>query len=216
MDKILNHLRVSPVVPVFYHDDLEYCKRVLETSYEAGIRVFEFVNRGALALRNFEGLYKHKKKYFPDMFLGMGTIKTAEEVEQFSSLGAEFIVSPIINIDVARAAEKFGVFWIPGCMTPTEISVAESLGAVLIKLFPGDVLGANFLRSIKPLFPNLKFMPTGGVTVQRENVENWKESGVFSIGIGSKLFDGSTPAEPKLHNIHESCKKLLNWMKSLE
>ncbi|MCL8000748.1 hypothetical protein M8994_21400, partial [Brucella sp. 21LCYQ03] len=106
----------------------------------------------------------------------------------FLALGAEFIVSPIVSADIAQETLAKGYDWIPGCMTPTEITLAESLGASLIKLFPGDALGPKFVKAIKPLFPNLHFMPTGGVDVEKENIDGWFNAGVFSVGLGSKLF----------------------------
>src|SRR5690606_36823724 len=118
-------------------------------------------------------------KYYPEMTLGIGTIKTAEQVLEFSALGAEFIVSPIVSVTIAEAAKESQLFWIPGCISPTEIALAESMGTALVKLFPGDVLGPTYLKAIRPLFPNLNFMPTGGVTIAHDNVVSWKEAGVF-------------------------------------
>ncbi|MFZ4863658.1 bifunctional 4-hydroxy-2-oxoglutarate aldolase/2-dehydro-3-deoxy-phosphogluconate aldolase [Sphingobacterium sp. Mn56C] len=185
---IIDKIKAAPVIPVFYHDDLEYCKAVLSQSYAGGIRVFEFVNRGAAALRNFEALMAFKQAHYPDLALGIGTIKNAQQVADFAALGAEFIVSPIIDAAVVAAAKAHSLYWIPGCMTPTEIAFAESLGADLVKLFPGDVLGPQFLKAIKPLFPNLKFMPTGGVDVTELSIKSWRDAGVFAVGLGSKLF----------------------------
>src|SRR5690606_29677735 len=90
--------------------------------------------------------------------------------------------------EIAEAALTGDVLWVPGCMTPTEISLAEDLGAPLVKLFPGDTLGAGFLKSIKPLFPGMRFMPTGGVNPTEESISGWFDAGVSAVGLGSKLF----------------------------
>src|SRR5690606_15124913 len=127
----LDQISHSPIIPVFYHQDPGYCCLILDTCYSAGIRVFEFVNRGAQAARNFEILNLHKQKYYPEMTLGIGTIKTAEQVLEFSALGAEFIVSPIVSVTIAEAAKESQLFWIPGCISPTEIALAESMGTAL-------------------------------------------------------------------------------------
>lgn len=185
---VIQKIKEAPVIPVFYHDDIAYCKEVLSKCYQGGIRVFEFVNRGPLALENFELLMAFKKEHYPDLFLGIGTIKSASQVDSFAALGAEFIVSPIIDATVVEAAKKHNLYWIPGCMTPTEVALAESLGADLVKLFPGDILGPSFLKSIKPLFPSLKFMPTGGVDTTESSIKQWREAGVYAVGLGSKLF----------------------------
>lgn len=177
-----------PVIPVYYHEDVHTCIEVLKASYAGGIRVFEFTNRGQNATQNFKALLAYRNEYLQDMKLGIGTIKTVAQAETYIDLGADFIVSPIVKADLAAVTAANQLLWIPGCMTPTEINLAEELGAPLVKLFPGDTLGPGFLKAIKPLFPNLKFMPTGGVDVDKNNIENWLNAGVTALGFGSKLF----------------------------
>lgn len=177
-----------PVIPVYYNDDPEICVEVLKASYAGGIRVFEFTNRGQNAAQNFKALLEYRNTYLPDLQLGIGTIKTVAQAEAYIELGADFIVSPIVRADLAQVTSAHHILWIPGCMTPTEINLAEELGAPLVKLFPGDTLGIGFLKAVKPLFPNLKFMPTGGVDVNKENIDNWLNAGVTALGFGSKLF----------------------------
>lgn len=191
MTTVSNSLKVIqeyPVIPVYYHDDAQTCLEVLKASYAGGIRVFEFTNRGAKAPDNFKVLLDYRNEHLPELKLGIGTIKTVEQAKAYIQLGADFIVSPIVRADLAEVAAAHNIFWIPGCMTPTEINLAEELGATLVKLFPGDTLGPGFLKAIKPLFPNLKFMPTGGVDVNKENIDSWLNAGVTSLGFGSKLF----------------------------
>lgn len=187
MQDILDTIAQAPVLPVYYNDDLGSCIQVLEACYTGGIRVFEFVNRGTHAATNFESLMAYKKENMPDLKLGIGTIKTKSQAQQFLDLGAEFIVSPIFNAAIATCTIEQGILWIPGCMTPSEIAQAEELGVPLVKLFPGDVLGTTFLKAIKPVFPNLKFMPTGGVGIDAANIQAWRQAGVFAVGLGSKL-----------------------------
>lgn len=212
MEDILLHIKGSPVIPVFYHDDISYCQNILEVCYSAGIRTFEFVNRGEKALSNFEALRKMTDRDLPGLRLGIGTIKSMDEAARFTNLGADFIVSPIFDSAIADYAVRHEVFWIPGCMTPTEIARAESSGATLIKLFPGDILGPDFLKSVKPLFPDLYFMPTGGVQLDKKNIKAWRDAGVLSIGVGSKLFEGSSPEYPATDKIFSRVKKLLDFM----
>ncbi|MFA4868735.1 MAG: bifunctional 4-hydroxy-2-oxoglutarate aldolase/2-dehydro-3-deoxy-phosphogluconate aldolase [Pedobacter sp.] len=191
MTKETNPLKVIqayPVIPVYYNEDADTCIEVLKATYAGGIRVFEFTNRGGNATENFKALLAYRNEHFADMQLGIGTIKTVEQAEAYIKIGADFIVSPIVRADLAKVCADHGVMWVPGCMTPTEINFAEELGAPLVKLFPGDTLGIGFLKAIKPLFPNLKFMPTGGVDVNKENIDNWLNAGVTALGFGSKLF----------------------------
>jgi 2-dehydro-3-deoxyphosphogluconate aldolase/(4S)-4-hydroxy-2-oxoglutarate aldolase len=183
----------------------------MKASYAGGIRVFEFVSRGAKALENFKILLDYKKAHLSDLLLGIGTIKTAAQAQAFISAGADFIVSPIVLKEIAEVTLDRGVLWIPGCMTPTEIALAESLGAPLVKLFPGDTLGPGFLKAIKPLFPNVKFMPTGGVDVAEDNIRGWFEAGVYSVGLGSKLFNAPTDATDYTW-LSERAQKLFGWI----
>jgi len=185
---MLDTIQRYPVIPVYYHDGEATCTEVLKACYAGGIRVFEFVDRGSRAKENFEALLRYKNAHFPDLKLGIGTIKTADRAKEFVELGAEFIVSPIVSAEIATETLDKGILWVPGCMTPSEIALAERLGAPLVKLFPGDTLGPKFLKAIKPLFPNLKFMPTGGVDAEEGSIRGWFAAGVFAVGLGSKLF----------------------------
>jgi len=209
---ILDTIEHYPIIPVYYNDDVDKCIETLKNCYAGGIRVFEFVNRGEKALENFKALLAYKNQHIPDLKLGIGTIKTAQQAKDFADAGTEFLVSPIVKAEIAGVAKEYNLEWIPGCMTPTEIALAEELNAKLVKLFPGDTLGANFLKAIKPLFPNLKFMPTGGVDTTEESIKSWREAGVFSVGLGSKLF--AVPNDSSNENwLAERCSKLLEWAK---
>jgi 2-dehydro-3-deoxyphosphogluconate aldolase/(4S)-4-hydroxy-2-oxoglutarate aldolase len=123
--------------------------------------------------------------------LGVGTIKTITDAEIFIAAGADFIVCPIINPAVAEIARKAKLLWLPGCMTATELHLAESSGAVLVKIFPGNILGPSFVQAVKEIFPKLLFMPTGGVEVNKDNLQAWFNSGVSAVGMGSKLITKS-------------------------
>lgn len=211
MQEILNTIKKYPIIPVYYHDNIHTCKNILKACYDGGIRVFEFVNRGAKAKENFKILLDYKNQNFPELILGIGTIKTLKQAEDFLQLGAEFIVSPIINREIASVTIEKNILWIPGCMTPTEIAQAEQLNVPLVKLFPGDTLGPKFLKAIKPLFPNLRFMPTGGVQIDEMNIKMWFEAGVFSVGIGSKLFEQPANANDWKW-LEDNVKNLFRWV----
>ncbi|AJW63852.1 KHG/KDPG aldolase [Elizabethkingia miricola] len=211
MEKTLNYIEKHPVIPVFYHDNPEVCKKALKASYDGGVRVFEFVNRGANAISNFEILQQYKDQYFPDLKLGIGTIKSKEQAQTFLNLNTDFLVSPVFDADIAPIANQHGKLWIPGCMTPSEINQAEKANCKLIKLFPGDLLGTKFLKAIKPLFHGLKFMPTGGVKLNKENIHSWFEAGVTSVGLGSSLF----PADFDTAEVTNQLKKVFSYIEEV-
>jgi 2-dehydro-3-deoxyphosphogluconate aldolase/(4S)-4-hydroxy-2-oxoglutarate aldolase len=175
------------ILPLFYNDSSEVSIAITRKLYDAGIRLIEYTNRGEAALDNFKALKELQKEELPDLLLGIGTIKSAEEAVQFVDAGADFLISPLVNPGVASVAADNGLLWIPGCMTPTEIHNAQQLGAVLIKLFPANILGPAFVSAVKELFPDVLMMPTGGVEMNQENISTWFNAGVAAVGMGSKL-----------------------------
>ncbi len=185
---VFNLIISNSILPLYYCHSKTVSLDIARVLYKAGIRVIEYTNRGSAALENFTAMKKELASELPDLYLGIGTVKSKEDAEDYVKAGADFIVSPIVNPAVAAVAKEAGLLWIPGCMTPTEIFQAQELGATLIKLFPANILGPEFLRSIRGLFRlQLKFIPTGGVEIDEENIREWFQAGVMSVGMGSKL-----------------------------
>jgi 2-dehydro-3-deoxyphosphogluconate aldolase/(4S)-4-hydroxy-2-oxoglutarate aldolase len=145
----------------------------------------------------------------PGLLLGIGTIKTVQDANNFLHAGADFIICPVMIPAVAAVVHKAGKIWIPGCMTVTEIALAEEAGATLIKLFPGNVLGSAFVAAVKDLFPDLLFMPTGGVDTTKENIEGWFNAGVCAVGMGSKLISKKIMEEKKYELLSSETKKIM-------
>lgn len=185
--EIILQLKQQGVLPLFYHADQQVCLEVTKALYRAGIRAIEFTNRGEAAFENFKALIAFRNESMKDLLLGIGTIRTGEQATKFIEAGADFLISPVFDPAVWNIAFKNKVLWIPGCMTPTEIHVAENAGCKLVKLFPGNVLKPSFVSAIKELFPAMDFMPTGGVEVDKENISEWFKAGVSAVGLGSKL-----------------------------
>jgi len=186
-EKALQIIISQGLLPLFFHSDPQLSLGIIQTLYKAGIRTLEYTNRGKEALENFTFLKKELSSSCPDMQLGIGTIKTAEEAALFIAAGADYIVAPVVNPEVGEAAQRAGLLWIPGCMTPTEINLARQHNAVLIKIFPADLLGPGYISQIRDLFPGQLFIPTGGVELDAKNIETWFKSGVSAIGMGSRL-----------------------------
>lgn len=186
---ILQAIQKQGMLPLFYHANVQESVAIVQTLYTGGIRVFEFTNRGEEALDVFKALLAARDKDMPGLYLGIGTIKTEEQARNFIDAGADFIVAPTINTKVGELAHQAGLLWIPGCMTPTEIALAQQAEAALIKLFPANILGPDFLSAIRPLFKDQLFMPTGGVDLEIGNLSSWFKAGVCAVGMGSKLID---------------------------
>ena len=205
--KEIHNLRV---LPLFYDDDVEVCKQVVVSLYDSGIRCIEFTNRGHNAIAIFKALILLRNDRMPDLLLAIGTIKTSNEASLFIELGADFLISPFYDQSIADICYLHKKLWIPGCMTPTEIHIAEQGGCSIIKLFPGNTLGTAYVSAIKPLFPNLNFMVTGGVDVSKSNLHAWFEAGVFCVGLGSKLITSNILSNKDFITLENETKKLLN------
>jgi 2-dehydro-3-deoxyphosphogluconate aldolase/(4S)-4-hydroxy-2-oxoglutarate aldolase len=186
-EAVLDSILVQGMLPLFFYEDADVSVEVIRTLYKAGVRVLEYTNRGKEALDNFKIISKVVKAEMPDMNVGIGTIKTEAEAEAFVAVGADFIVSPIIDAAVAKVADKYKMLYIPGCMTPTEIHQAQQHKAMLIKIFPANILGPAFVSSIRELFQGQLFIPTGGVEIEADNISGWFRAGVCAVGMGSKL-----------------------------
>ncbi len=186
-NKMIQSIEYQGLMPLFYDDNAETCIAITETLYEAGIRYIEFTNRGKNALPNFKTLIEVRNRTMPDLKLGIGTIWSATDAQNYIDAKADFLISPIFRQDICDIARANKMLWIPGCMTPTEIHTARTAGCEMIKIFPGDVLGATFIKGIKPLFPTLKFVITGGVEPNLENIKSWFDAGAVVVGMGSKL-----------------------------
>lgn len=180
-------IRKQGLLPLFYYEDAQVSLEIVRALYKGGVRVFEYTNRGKAALENFKFLNEALKTEMQDLFLGIGTIKNAHELNDFLTAGADFIVCPVIDLEVGKLTHEAGLLWIPGCMTPTEINIAHQFGAGIIKLFPANILGPEYLSSIKELFQGQLFVPTGGVEIDETNIDTWFKAGVCAVGMGSKL-----------------------------
>lgn len=184
-------MKETGIVPVFYHADAEVCKNVVKACHEGGIRAFEFTNRGEFAHEVFGELSKFVTKECPGMILGIGSIVDAPTASLYLQLGANFIVGPLFNPDVAKVANRRLVAYIPGCGSVSEVGFAQELGCDVCKVFPGDVLGTSFVKGLKAPMPWSNLMVTGGVKPEQANLKGWFDAGVTCVGMGSNLFPKS-------------------------
>lgn len=180
-------MKETGMVPLFYNSDIALGKEVLKACYDGGARLLEFTARGDFAHEVFAELTKYAIKELPGMIMGVGSITDAAAASLYMSLGANFIVTPVLREDIAIVCNRRKVLWSPGCGSLTEIARAEELGCEIVKLFPGDLYGPNFVKGIKGPSPWTSIMPTGGVSPDKENLTGWFNAGVTCVGMGSKL-----------------------------
>ncbi len=209
--QVLAKIAAAPMVPVFYHKDLEVCKHVVKACYEGGVRAFEFTNRGDFAHEVFGPLVKWAAQECPELALGVGSVVDAPTAALYIQLGACFVVGPLFNPEVARICNRRLVPYTPGCGTISEVGAAQEAGCDLCKVFPGDVLGPKFVKGLMAPMPWSKLMVTGGVEPTKENLEAWFKAGVFCVGMGSKLFPKEVIAAEDWASITAKCKEALAW-----
>jgi len=215
MSNIISTIKDQGLLPLYFHSDKEISLNILRALYRAGVRVVEYTNRGAAAVENFRYMKSVAEKEMGGMLLGAGTIKTEKHAHDFIDAKADFLISPGWNKKVSKFALSKDILWVPGCMTPTEIMRAEESGAELIKLFPGSLLGPSFVSAIKELFPEVLFIPTGGVKLEEGNLRAWFNSGVCAVGAGSTLIDKKTIEEGDYSSLEANTRNALDMIKAV-
>ncbi len=198
------------IVPVFYNKDIEVCKSVVKACYDGGIRVFEFTNRGDFASLVFAALNQYVAEECPEMIMGVGSVIDEGTTSMYLALGANFIVSPMIDEGMAKVCNKRKVSWSPGCGSVTEIAKAHELGAEVVKIFPGSQVGGpGFVKAVLGPMPWSSIMPTGGVEPTEESLTKWFAAGVTCVGLGSQLFPKEVVENKDFAYVTEKCKYAL-------
>lgn len=212
---VTNVIMSQGILPLYYHVDETVTIEILKSLYKAGIRAVEYTSRGEAALGNFHKMIEFRNEEMPEMLLGIGTIKNLKQAEEYHNAGADFFISPGFVKEVSEFLIPKDILYSPGCMTPTEIIEAEISGVTFIKLFPGNALGPAFMSAIKDIFPNLKFMPTGGVDTTKESIESWFKAGVSAVGMGSKLISKEAMLAKDYAGIENETRKVLDIIQTL-
>ena len=203
------------IVPVFYHGNSAVALEVLKACYNGGVRVFEFTHRADFAQEVFTELIKYANTHLPGMILGVGSVIDAPTAAMYLNIGANFIVSPIVDEATARVCNQRKVSWSPGCGTVTEINRAHELGAEVVKIFPGAAVGGpSFVKGVLGPMPWASIMPTGGVSPDPENLTEWFTAGVHCVGLGSQLFDKQLLEDKAYKGITEKAEKCIAFVKA--
>jgi len=214
-NKIIDAIIAQGVLPLYFNADETVSINILRTLYRAGIRAVEYTNRGAEAFANFTAMVNIRNSEMPDMYLGIGTVKNRPDSEKYIAAGADYLISPGFVPEIATYAVQNNILYAPGCMTPTEIIAAENSGITFIKLFPGNMLGPEFMGSIKSVFPKLLFMPTGGVEPTAESISGWLKAGVCAVGMGSQLITKELMDYKHYETLETNTKKVIETIQSL-
>lgn len=209
---VLQKIFQTRMVPVFYHADAATAKQVVKACYEGGVRAFEFTNRGDFAHEVFAEVIKFAAVECPEMAIGVGSVVDAPTAALYIQMGANFVVGPLFNPDVAKVCNRRGVPYTPGCGSISEVGFAQECGCDLVKVFPGDVLGAKFVKGLLAPMPWTKIMVTGGVEPTEENLKMWIQAGASCVGMGSKLFPKDRVAAQDWQYITDKCREALSYL----
>jgi 2-dehydro-3-deoxyphosphogluconate aldolase/(4S)-4-hydroxy-2-oxoglutarate aldolase len=212
--EVLNAMVETGLVPVFYHNDVEIAKKVIAACAAGGARCIEFTNRGDFAPFVFKEVSEYLAKANPKVILGVGSVVDAPTAALYIASGANFVVGPMLNPEVARLCNRRKIAYSPGCGTVSEISQAEELGVEIVKIFPGGLVGGpEFVKSVLAPMPWTRIMPTGGVEATRESVSAWIKAGTAALGIGSNLITKERVAQGKWDELTQATAQVLAWIR---
>jgi 2-dehydro-3-deoxyphosphogluconate aldolase/(4S)-4-hydroxy-2-oxoglutarate aldolase len=212
--EVVNTLLDIGLVPLFYNGDLETSIELVSACSRGGVKTIEFTNRGELAYPVFTELIKHFAKAAPDIILGIGSIVDAPTAALYIAAGANFIVGPNFNPEIARLCNRRKILYLPGCATETEISTAEEYGAEICKIFPGETVGGPaFIKAVMAPCPWHRLMPTGGVDATEASISEWIQAGAAAVGMGSKLITKQSVSEKDYDGVAKKTSDCVGWIK---
>jgi len=210
---VINALLDIGLVPLFYNGDVTTSVELASACSRAGAKVIEFTNRGEIAYPVFVELVKHFTRADPSVILGVGSIVDAPTAALYLSTGANFIVGPNFNPEIARYCNRRKILYVPGCATETEISTAEEYGAEICKIFPGETVGGPaFIKAVMAPCPWHRLMPTGGVDATEVSVGDWIKAGAGAIGMGSKLITAQAVRDKDYDGIAKKTSECIGWV----
>lgn len=213
---VLNRIMELGLIPVFYHADVEVAAKIVAACAAGGATVVEFTNRGDFAPQVFLELSKHFTKADPNIILGIGSIVDAPTAALYIAYGANFVVGPNFNPEVARLCNRRKIPYAPGCGSATEIAEAEELGVEIVKVFPGkSVGGPDFVKSVLGPCPWTRIMPTGGVDATPESIKAWFSAGAACVGIGSQLVAKQFVAAGDFEGLAQKTAQVLHWIREV-
>jgi len=213
---VLAAMMQQGVIPVFYHPDTEVCIDVIQACANGGAKCIEFTNRGDFAPHVFLDVARHFAKADKSVIMGVGSVVDAPTAGIYIANGANFVVGPLLNPDVAKVCNRRKIPYSPGCGSATEIGYAEELGVEIVKIFPGtQVGGPEFVKAVLGPMPWTKIMPTGGVDPTEDSLKQWFGAGIVAAGIGSKLITAEALKAKDYKGIENKVRETIGLIKKI-
>jgi 2-dehydro-3-deoxyphosphogluconate aldolase/(4S)-4-hydroxy-2-oxoglutarate aldolase len=211
--EVINTILDTGVLPLFYHGETGTAVELVAACARGGARAVEFTNRGELAYPVFGELVRHFAA--EPVILGVGSVLDAPTAALFIAAGANFIVGPIFNQEIARLCNRRKILYLPGCSTETEISTAEEYGAEICKIFPGEAAGGPaFIKAVMAPCPWHRLLPTGGVDASAASIGEWIKAGAAAVGLGSKLISPQLVKDRDFDGIAATTADCIGWVKA--
>jgi 2-dehydro-3-deoxyphosphogluconate aldolase/(4S)-4-hydroxy-2-oxoglutarate aldolase len=202
--EVLKSLREIGLVPVLRAESEAQALALADAIAAGGVTVLEVTMTVPGAIRVMRRLAEQR----PDILIGAGTVLDPETARMCILEGAQFVVSPALNVRTIELCHRYGVAVLPGALTPTEIVTAWEAGADVVKIFPASSLGgAKYLKSVKAPLPQVEMIPTGGVSLA--TAAEFLEAGAFALGVGADLVNVKAIAEGRPETITENARKYL-------
>ena len=203
-ESVLHQILSTGVVAVIRMRDSRKLLKVIEAICAGGVKCIEIT----MTVPGAPAIIQELATSVPrDVLIGAGTVVDARKAHEVIKAGATFVVAPTTDFDVIRICREQGVVVIPGCFTPSEILAAWKAGADIIKVFPATSLGPKYFKDLSGPFPEIRLMPTGGVTI--DNVGEWIRAGAVAVGIGSDLLDKKSIDEGRYEVLTERAERMV-------
>ncbi|SCH90531.1 MULTISPECIES: bifunctional 4-hydroxy-2-oxoglutarate aldolase/2-dehydro-3-deoxy-phosphogluconate aldolase [unclassified Romboutsia] len=201
---MLEKIKDEGIVAVIRANDHEEAMGYIIACLNGGIKALELT----YTIPNVVELITEVKSKYKNALVGVGSVLNKKMAKDAIEAGAEYVVSPGFSDEVNDVCRELGVIYLPGCMTVTEIMNALEKGNKMVKLFPGDMFGAKYVKSLKAPIPHVEIMPTGGVSI--DNIDEWFKMGVSCVGVGSSLFNAGS-----LEDIENLAKEFVNKIEKI-
>lgn len=206
--KVLEGIKAIGLVPVLRAESVINALALAEALVAGGVTVLEVTMTVPGAMQVMRRLAESR----PDILIGAGTVLDAETARMCMLEGAQFVVSPALNLKTIEMCHRYSVAVLPGALTPTEIINAWQAGADAVKIFPASAMGgASYLKSVKTPLPQVEMVPTGGVSLT--TARDYLKAGAFALGIGADLVDANAMAEGRLQVVTENARRFLAVVK---